>query len=101
MNALATLIPVPSTAAGAPVDAPAGDRLAQLVADLSGCSAPAADRAVRAVSGVDRPRDDEERLAIVARALVAVRRARQADRQSSSPTSSTTPPPSASSSAAC
>ena len=96
MNALATLIPLPSSAA----DMPAGDRLAQLVADLSGCSAPVADRAVRDATGLDQPRDDEERLAIVARALVVVRRDRRLD-QSSSPTSSTTPPPSESAAAAC
>jgi hypothetical protein len=54
------------------------DRLAELVADLSGCGAAAAEAAVREAAGFDRPTDHDDRLAVVASALVAVRRARRA-----------------------
>lgn len=82
------------------------DRLAELVADLSGCPAPLAQDAVRRAAEQGHPGGDEERLELVARALVAVRRRQVvagvvAGGGSSSPTSSTTPPPSASSIAAC
>lgn len=56
------------------------DRLAELVADLSGCGAATAEAAVRNASGFERPTDDDDRLAVVAEALVAVRRARRARR---------------------
>lgn len=78
------------------------ERLAELVADLSGCPAGVAHDAVRQAAD-NGGSEGDERLELVARALVAVRRQVAAGAvvagggSSSSPTSSTTPPPSASS----
>jgi hypothetical protein len=59
-----------------PDDAPrlAHDRLVALVAQLAGCSLAEARAAVREVTGEAVPEGREERLRVVARAMVRLRR---------------------------
>lgn len=74
MNATgATLTSNSSDADGAVIDGP-NARLAELVVHLSDCPAPAAVAAVNEAAGDTPPASDDERLHIVARALVSVRR---------------------------
>ncbi|MGH9138753.1 MAG: hypothetical protein ACRD0G_17205 [Acidimicrobiales bacterium] len=54
--------------------APALDRLAELVVELAGCDAAVARDVLLRITGDEVPDDPGERLAIVARALVAIRR---------------------------
>ena len=59
-----------------PDEAPqlAHDRLVALVAQLAGCGVAAARQAVRDVTGEEVPAGRDERLRVVARALVRLRR---------------------------